>query len=102
MRGIPLCLPVLLLSLSFALHAMAGNWGENWGTMIWEQSAPVVPSIKGVGLSVLLLSLVVATALRLRRHSQFTSLLLVVLGAPLIVGAMVPHSLSSINLVMKR
>jgi len=95
MRGIPLCLPVLLLSLSFALHAMAGNWGENWGTMIWEQSAPVVPSIKGVGLSVLLLSLVVATALRLRRHSQFTSLLLVVLGAPLIVGAMVPHSLSN-------
>ena len=95
MRCILLSLPVLLLSLFFALHAMAGNWGENWGTMIWEQSAPVVPSMKGVGLSLLLLSLVVATASRLRPHSRVASLLLVVLGVPLIVGAMVPYSFSN-------
>ncbi len=33
MRRILLFLPFLLLPLLFALPAVVGNWGENWGTL---------------------------------------------------------------------
>ena len=95
MRGILVSLPSFLAALLFALPALTGNWGENWGTMIWGQSAPVVPSVEGVGLSLLVLSLVGATASRLRRHSRVASLLLVALGAPLTVGAIASYSFSN-------
>ena len=81
-------------SLALPLQALA-DWGENWGTMIWGQSAPVVPSLEGVGLGLLAMSLLGATAWRLRRRSLVASLLLVALGLPLTVGAMVPYSFSN-------
>ena len=56
------CRFLLPLAASLALPIQAfADWGENWGTMIWGQSAPVVPSVEGVGLSLLVLSLVGAT-----------------------------------------
>ncbi|MGK0485930.1 MAG: hypothetical protein ACJAYI_001439 [Myxococcota bacterium] len=33
MRRILVSLPLLLLPLLFALPALAGDWGENWGTL---------------------------------------------------------------------
>ena len=44
MARILLSLPLVM----FALPALAGNWGENWGTMIWG-SVAVVPGLGWAG-----------------------------------------------------
>ena len=45
----------LLLTSLFALPALAGNWGENWGTMIWGQVL-AVPAVGKLGLLALALT----------------------------------------------
>ena len=88
MRRILLSLPFLLLTLLFALPALAGNWGEIWGTMIWG-SVAAVPSLEGVGVWLLVISLLGAAAWRLRRRITPTVLMLVLL--PLVPLLMAPH-----------
>ena len=89
-----LCSTLLLIfGLLFALPSAAGHWGENWGTMIWG-SAPRVPGLEGTGLVLLACALFAATAWRLRRRSAVVNSLLVALGLPLTVGALVPYSFS--------
>ena len=88
MRRILLSLPLLLLTILFALPALAGNWGENWGSMIWG-SVAAVPSLEGVGVWLLVISLLGAAAWRLRRRSTHAGLMLVLL--PLLPLLMAPH-----------
>jgi len=83
-----LLIPGLLVPLPVA----AGQWGEDWGTMIWG-SAPGVPGLEGAGL-VLLACALVAGTWRVRRQSVALNALLVALAVPLTVGALVPYSLS--------
>ena len=74
--------------LLLASPALAGNWGENWGSMIWG-SAAAVPSLEGVGVWLLVISLFGAAAWRLRRRSIHASLTLVLL--PLLPLLMARH-----------
>ena len=46
-----------LLILFFALPALAGNWGENWGEMTWGEVIAAVPLIGKVGFLALVLGL---------------------------------------------
>ena len=62
MRRILLSLPFLLLALLFALPALAGNWGENWGTMVWG-SVAAVPTMGWLG-GALLVGLLVGVGMR--------------------------------------
>ena len=70
MRRILRFLPLFMLALLFALPALAGNWGENWGTMIWGQ-ALAVPAMGKLGLLALALGLggVAVRAMKRRRSS---------------------------------
>ncbi|MCH2184459.1 hypothetical protein MK280_01150 [Myxococcota bacterium] len=43
--------------LFFALPALAGNWGENWGEMTWGEVIAAVPLIGKVGFLALVLGL---------------------------------------------
>ena len=81
-------LALLLLSLLFALPALAGNWGESWGSMIWGSIA-AVPSLEGIGVWVLVISLIGATAWRLRLRTTPAGLMLVLLL--LVPLLMAPH-----------
>jgi hypothetical protein len=65
-------------------------WGENWGEMAWGFGLPVfVPSVQGIGLIVLALSLLATAAWRLRKLRSALGLpvLLVLLAIPLVVVA---------------
>ena len=55
MRRILLSLPFLLLTSLFALPALAGNWGENWGTLTWGAAIAAVPTMGKLGVLVLAL-----------------------------------------------
>ena len=81
-------LPFLFLALLFAFPALAGNWGEDWGSLVWG-SVAVVPGLEGVGGWVLVISLLAAAAWRLRRRSTHAGLMLVLL--PLLPLLMAPH-----------
>ena len=71
-------LPLLLLLLTplFALPALASNWGEDWGTMIWGQIL-AVPAIGKLGLLVLVLGFA-GLAARVTKRSRFAASLLVI------------------------
>ena len=71
--------------------AFAGNWGEDWGSMIWGAVA-VVPSLEGIGLGLLVMFLVGATVWRLRRRSLLARLSLIALGLPCMMGVMVSYT----------
>lgn len=62
-----LILPLLLLTLLFAHPALAGNWGENWGTMLWGESLSV-PSLPGFGFIALAIGLAATAAWLLRKR----------------------------------
>ncbi len=49
MQRILLSQPFLLLSLLFALPALAGNWGEDWGTLTWGAAIAAVPTMGWLG-----------------------------------------------------
>ena len=68
--------------------AFAGNWGENWGTMNWGESA-AVPGVPGLGLIALSIALSATAAWVLRRRQTALGLpvLLVLLAVPLVVVA---------------
>jgi hypothetical protein len=63
MRRILLSLPFLLLSLLFALPALAGNWGEDWGTLTWGAAIAAVPTMGWLG-GALLVGLLVGVGMR--------------------------------------
>ncbi len=63
MRCILLSLPFLLLPLLFALPALAGNWGENWGTLTWGAAIAAVPTMGWLG-GALLVGLLVGVGMR--------------------------------------
>ena len=81
MRRILLSLPLLLLSLFFALPALAGNWGENWGTMVWG-SVAAVPTMGWLGGGLLVGLLASLGMRRSRRGSTGLVLLLALAYAP--------------------
>jgi len=82
MQRLLLSLPLLLLSLFFALPALGGNWGENWGTMVWGESLSV-PSLPGIGLIALAIGLAATAAWLLgkRRLALGLPVLLVVVAS---------------------
>jgi len=88
MRFLSCAVVSVVTVLWFASPALAGNWGENWGSMIWG-SVAAVPSLEGVGVWLLVISLFGAAAWRLRRRSTHASLMLVLL--PLLPLLMAPH-----------
>ena len=88
MRRTLLALNGLLFPFVFASPALAGNWGEDWGSMIWV-SVAALPSLEGVGVGLLVISLFGAAAWRLRRRSIHASLMLVLI--PLVPFLMAPH-----------
>ena len=88
MRRILLSLSFLLLPLLFAVPALAGNWGEDWGTMIWGAAA-AVPSLEVVGVWLLVIAMMAAAGWRLRHRSLQASLMLVL--SPLVPLLMAPH-----------
>ena len=48
MHRAALSLLFILLSLLVAVPAMAGNWGESWGSMVWG-SVAAVPTMGWLG-----------------------------------------------------
>ena len=88
MRLMPLFLLLGLLNLLFALPALAGTWGENWGTMIWG-SAAAVPSMGWLGGGLLVALLVVTGLWRMKRVSRQVGLTLsLFILVPLLIA---PH-----------
>ena len=63
MQRILLSQPFLLLSLLFALPALAGNWGEDWGTLTWGAAIAAVPTMGWLG-GALLVGLLVGVGMR--------------------------------------
>ena len=58
MQRAVLSLLFVLLSLLIAVPAMAGNWGESWGSMVWGATVAAVPTMGWLGGGVLLSLLV--------------------------------------------
>ena len=87
----------IAVALTLPAQARAG-WGENWGTMLWGQSASVpVPGLEWFGLLVLALGLLATTAWTLRKRWPALGLpvLLVLLALPVVVVAStitMPHA----------
>ncbi|MDE0887563.1 MAG: DUF1566 domain-containing protein [Myxococcota bacterium] len=86
MRRILLSLPFLLPPLLFALPALAGNWGEDWGTMTWGAAIAAVPTMGKLGLLVLVLGLGGLAARAIKRSRVAASLLAVGLVAPMLAA----------------
>ncbi|MCH2184901.1 hypothetical protein MK280_03415 [Myxococcota bacterium] len=74
--------------LGFASPALAGEWGEDWGTMVWGAAA-AVPSLEVVGVWLLAIAMMAAAGWRLRDRSLQASLMLVLI--PLVPLLMAPH-----------
>ena len=83
MQRILLSLPFLLLAVLFASPALSDNRGEDGG------SIAAVPSMEGIGVWLLVISLLGATAWGLRRRSTRAGLTLVLL--PLVPLLIAPH-----------
>ena len=79
---------VFFLILGFALPAFAGNWGENWGEMMWG-SVAAVPTLGWLGLVLLLALLVVTVFWKMKRVSLQAGVTLSVLL--LVPFLMAPH-----------
>ena len=79
---------LFFLILGFALPAFAGNWGENWGEMMWG-SVAAVPTLGWLGLVLLLALLVVTVFWKMKRVSLQAGVTLSVLL--LVPFLMAPH-----------
>ena len=101
MRRILLSLPFLLLALLFALPALAGNWGEDWGTLTWGAAIAAVPTMGKLGVLVLALGLGGLAARFIQRGRAVASLLVIGLALPILAPAAnaqtvsVPNTLSN-------
>jgi len=92
-----LSLLFVLLSLFIAVPAMAGNWGESWGSMVWGATVAAVPTMGWLGGGVLL-SLLVGLSWWRRPGSGGTVLgLLLALGVAQVAEAQVtvPHTFAN-------
>ena len=83
MRRTSLSLPMFLLPLLFALPALAGNWGENWGTLTWGAAIAAVPTMGKLGVLVLALGLGGLAARFIQRGRATTDLLVIGLVLPM-------------------
>ena len=84
MRRILLSLPLLLIPLLFALPALAGNWGEDWGTLTWGAVIAAVPTMGKRGVLVLALGLGGLAARFIQRGRAVASLLVIGLVLPML------------------
>ena len=84
MRRILLSLPFLILPLLFALPALAGNWGEDWGTLTWGAAIAAVPSMGKLAVLVLVLALGGLAARIIQRGRAVASLLVIGLVVPML------------------
>jgi hypothetical protein len=84
MRRILLSLPFLMLPLLFALPALAGNWGEDWGTLTWGAAIAAVPSMGKLAVLVLVLALGGLAARFIQRGRAVASLLVIGLVVPML------------------
>ena len=82
MRRILLSLSLLLLTSLFALPALAGNWGESWGSMVWGATVAAVPTMGWLGGGLLVGLLASLGMRRSRRVSSGLVLLLALAYAP--------------------
>ncbi len=88
MRFLSCAVVSVVIVFWFASPALAGNWGENWGTMIWG-SVAAVPSLEVVGVWLLVSAMIAAAGWRLRHRSLQASLMLLLIPfVPLLMG---PH-----------
>ncbi len=87
MRRILLSLPFLMLPLLFALPALAGNWGEDWGTLTWGAAIAAVPSMGKLAVLVLVLALGGLAARFIQRGRAVASLLVIGLVLPILAPA---------------
>ena len=83
-----LTLILVACTLLYALPAIAGNWGENWSSMMWNEMASL-PALGIAGLTLLAMGLAgtAAWALRKRRPAVGLMLSLVLLAIPMAVAA---------------
>ena len=86
MRFLSCAVVSVVTVLWFASPALAGDWGENWGSMIWGAAA-AVPSLPAVGLFVLALALLSTAAWRLRARKALHSAL-AILVVPMLAGVL--------------
>jgi len=96
MRRILLSLSLLLLTSLFALPALAGNWGESWGSMVWGATVAAVPTMGWLGGGLLVGLLASLGMRRSRRCSTGLVLLLALAYAPVAEAQVsVPNTLSN-------
>ena len=96
MRRILFSLSLLLLSSLFALPAVAGNWGESWGTMVWGATVAAVPTMGWLGGGLLVGLLASLGIRRIRRVSTGLVLLLALAYAPIAEAQVsVPNTLTN-------
>ena len=100
MRRILLSLPLFLLALLFALPALAGNWGENWGTLTWGAAIAAVPTMGKLAVLVLALGLGGLAARFIQQSRAAASLLVIAFVLPMLSPVAnaqtesVPHTFS--------
>jgi hypothetical protein len=96
MRRILFSLSLLLLTSLFALPALAGNWGESWGTMVWGATVAAVPTMGWLGGGLLVGLLASLGIRRIRRVSTGLVLLLALAYAPIAEAQVsVPNTLTN-------
>ena len=96
MRRILLSLSLLLLTSLFALPALAGNWGESWGSMVWGATVAAVPTMGWLGGGLLVGLLASLGMRRSRRGSTGLVLLLALAYAPVAEAQVsVPNTLTN-------
>ena len=81
MRFLSSALVSFVIVLGFASPALAGNWGEDWGTMAWG-SVAAVPTMGWVGGALLGGLLVCLGQRRIHRASTGLGILLAFAYAP--------------------
>ena len=87
MRFLSSALVSFVTALWLASPALAGNWGEDWGTMVWEAAPVDVPTLGLLGVGLLVLLLGVSTVGFLRRRAWVMAALFVLLTVPLVAAA---------------
>ena len=87
MRFLSCAVGSVVIVLWFASPALAGNWGEDWGTMVWEAALVGVPTLGLFGVGLLVLLLGVSTVGFLRRRAWVMAALFVLLTVPLVAAA---------------
>ena len=92
---------LLLALLSYASPALAGNWGEDWGTLTWGAAIAAVPSMGKLAGLVLVLGLGGLAARFIQRGRVASSLLVIGLALPMLAPVAnaqtvsVPNTLSN-------